>query len=111
MKYCSKKCRVGHDNREYRLNKEKQLSPTPERVIPTFEQLEYAVILRRVNYDFIQIECLTGLTSDEIDMLFRFHSPEQKECPVCKAKFVSQDERKIYCSKECCKAVRHQRKK
>ena len=69
-KYCSKACCTDYWN--YIKNKKK--GQKPQLVIPTVEQLYHAIELRDAGISNKKIQKRSGLSKDNIDTLFRFHT-------------------------------------
>lgn len=110
LKYCSDKCRERRDNKQRTLQKRND-GNVRERLLPTVEQLDYALDLRNLAFSFREIRTLAGLTVQDTNELFRFHKSTQKMCRNCRKMFTTMDIQEQYCSEKCQAKAKAKRKR
>ena len=110
LKYCNDKCRERHDNKMYNLRK-RNGGNVRQRLLPSPEQLEYALVLRDECFSLNQIRIIAGLSRKDTDELFRFHKAVVQTCKNCKKPFVTEDLQELYCSEKCQAKAKAKRKK
>lgn len=110
MKYCSTQCRSRyHENRK--KMRRRNGGHVRQRLFPTPEQLEYALVLRDECVTFKQIRRIAGLSRQDTEELFRFCKTVVKTCQNCKNPFVTEDMQELYCSQKCQDKAKAKRKK
>lgn len=110
LKFCNDKCRERHDNKMRTLRK-RNGGHVRQRLLPTPEQIEYALILRDECFTFKQIRRIAGLSRQDTEELFRFCKTVVKTCQNCKKPFVTEDMQELYCSQKCQDKAKAKRKK
>ena len=76
-KYCSNECRKAHTNKIKYAQRKGTYNPTPL-TLPTCEQLEEVIKLRKSGSTLKQIDVKTGVKKDYTKLLFRFYSKSKK---------------------------------
>ena len=109
-KYCSNKCRERHDNR-IRTMRKRNGGNVRQRILPSPEQIEYALILRDECFTFKQIRRIAGLSRQDTDELFRFCKTVVIKCHYCRKSFATEDMQECYCSQRCQDKAKAKRKK
>lgn len=109
-KYCSVQCRNRYLEKRKKLRK-RNGGHVRQRLYPTPEQLEYALVLRESCFTFQQIRSLAGISRMDTDDLFRFHKTVVQECRHCKKPFVTTEVQELYCSQKCQDKAKAKRKK
>lgn len=76
LKYCNDQCRWRHDNKMRTLRKHGETIQTL--LLPSVEQLEYALLLRDEHFTKPEIRTMTGLPLRDTKDLFRFGNDQHR---------------------------------